>query len=362
MLLDKLSEKLSRKSALTDETQALLNNVKVSNKNKIVKKIATLMLAGAMALAPIGIAACTANCGVINNPTEQTQPNTPGGNTGTNPGGNNDDDKENIIDNLSDITKTVETDSYYRSLGERCRKNNRILDPDMKPIPFKFLRNHGHNVDAYLDGTLDVFASSYIYDDDKNHIYVSVKAENVSTHQYGNYYTNYVLKYPLTNQEYSDYVTLSKNGAIQAFYFIQELDNQKTPEIVNQINVQKETYNKMITEYTKNKNININNYNAFCIDLINFNNDEINISIRGASTSNNSRTLIGNLQITPSSFTQMHTYDNNVLYMGFAERVYFDHLDKYKDSLQNITSFSYGEKFTGTNPYPYELFDNVKNK
>ena len=30
-------------------------------------------------------------------------------------------------------------------------------------------------MDAYLDGTLNAFASSYIYDNDHNHIYVSVK-------------------------------------------------------------------------------------------------------------------------------------------------------------------------------------------
>ncbi len=282
-------------------------------------------------------------------------------NNGANPGVNNDDDKENIIDKLSDITKTVETDSYYRSLGERCMKNNRILDPDMKPIPFKFLRNHGHNVDAYLDGTLDVFASSYIYDNDKNHIYVSVKAENVSTSQYGNYYTNYVLKYPLADQEYSDYVTLSKNGAIQAFYFIQELDNQKTPEMLSKANVAKKTYDKMIEKYP-NTLLNPEKYNSLEVDILALNDNKISMNIRNGSKSNYLKTKIGSLDFRQTEYTKLYKYDNDVYYLVDPVEVFALDFDNYPYSLQDITSFSYGEKFTGTNPYPYSLFDNVKNK
>ena len=283
-------------------------------------------------------------------------------NNGANPGVNNDDDNENIIDKLSDITKTIETDSYYRGLGQKNTNNNYIITQDVMPIPYKFLRNHGHNVDAYLDGTLDVFASSYIYDNDKNHIYVSVKAENVSSSQYGNYYTNYVLKYPLTNQEYEDYITLSKSACIQSLFFIQELDNQKTPEMLSKVNIAKTTYEYMIKSYAKSV-LNPNKYNSIEIDITNLNENMISVSLRGASLKNSYTTAIGfaDLETIPD-YTRVYKYDNDAYYIVDAYQVNVLKRDEYKNSLQNITSFSYGDRFTGTNPYPYSLFDNVKNK
>ena len=340
-------------------------------KNKV---ILSLIFAFIFTFSAFGLAACTINCGAATTPVEQNQSNTDNNvntnnnNTNNNnnsdnnnQSGNNGENEESIIDKLSDITKTIETDSYYRSLGQKNTDNHQYITPDILPIPYKFLRNHGHDVDAYLDGTLDVFASSYIYDNDKNHIYVSVKAENVSTSQYGNYYTNYVLQYPLTDQEYEDYITLSKSACIQSLFFIQELDNQKTPEIVNQINVQVETYKDMITKYSQYKELNQNS-NTIEIDIYTFNINEIEISIRNGSSSNMLNNHIGFIKLEPNKIMAgVEMYDNSVMKLDDANWINYKNLDEYKSSLQNITSFSYGDRVIGTNPYSYDLFDNAKN-
>lgn len=353
MLLQKLNKKLAKNTTLSDETQELLNKVKVSNKNKLAKRLATLALAGAMVLAPLGLAACSANCQGIVVPNNQTQA-TPGGNTNggnTNPGGNTNSNDDKGLE-LSDITKKLMTDDYYLNIAHTILYDSTKTEKNMLPVPYKFLKQHGHDVDAYLDGTLNAFASSYIYDNDKNHIYVSVKAENVSYHEYGNYYTNYVLKYPLTNQEYDEYVYLNKGGYVQGLLFIQELDNQKTPEIVNEINIAVSSYDDMIEDYTLSKNVNLNNYHKVEIDVFTVNKNEIEISVRNSSTANSESNKIGFIKMSPTVTARIETYDNNVNRVGFPERVDYNHQDEYQSSLQNITSFSYGYNIINASPYP----------
>ena len=268
-------------------------------------------------------------------------------------GGNNDSEQE-----FSSVLDKVLNDEIYLNLRNQFSKNNFIIKSnDMLPIPYKFLRDHGHNVDAYLDGTLDAFASSYIYDSDKNYIYVSVKAENVSYSKYGNYYTNYVLKYPLTDQEYEEYIYLRKGYYLQAYLFIQELDNQKTPEIVNKLNIAVDSYNDMIKEFTKWDTVNVKKYNYIDIDIIDFNENEITITSRGASNSNYFINTIGKVKITPTRYTGIHNYEDNVHYLADAYRVKFNHDDEYKSSLQKITSFGDMHKSHSIYRNPYNYYD-----
>ena len=229
-------------------------------------------------------------------------------------------------------------------------------------LPYKFLREHGHNVEAYLNGTLNAFASSYIYDNDKNHIYVSVKAENVSNSQYGNHYTNYVLKYPLTDQEYDEYTNFCKEGFLQGLLFIQELDNQKTPEIVNKINVSKTTYDLMVKEYTDSI-LNVDNYNKMEIDVYKADMESVSISIRESTIANSRKSYIGFVKLDYKLLANPDVYDNDVVYIDSPISVRFD-TDGYKKSMENITSFSYGTTINRSSPYPYDypLYDDRGNR
>ena len=268
-------------------------------------------------------------------------------NNGANPGGNNNDETQEF----SSILDKILTDKYYTDLDYYVRAHSNAITPELKPIPYNFLRNHGHNVDAYLDGTLDAFASSYIYDNDKNHIYVSVKAENVSNSQYGNYYTNYVLKYPLTNQEYEEYTYLCKGEYLQGLFYIQELDNQKTPEMLSKANVAKKTYDKMIEKYP-NTLLNPEKYNSLEVDILALNDNKISMNIRNGSKSNYLKTKIGSLDFRQTEYTKLYKYDNDVYYLFDPVEVFALDFDNYPYSLQNITSFSYGTNIKYANPYP----------
>ena len=269
-------------------------------------------------------------------------------NNGANPGGNNDDNKEKI--EHSKIMDALVQDDYYQDLVTQVWDNHLEIKNNMKPIPYKFLRNHGHNVDAYLDGTLNAFASSYIYDNDKNHIYVSVKAENVSNSQYGNYYTNYVLKYPLTNQEYEEYTYLCKDEYLQGLLFIQELDNQKTPEMLSKVNIAKYTYDYMIEYYPKGDK-NPNKYQNLEVDVYYVDMTKICVSIRGINKSNLSKSTIGYIELSYKKMARPYEYDGDAIYVTDPTSVNYD-IENYYTTIQNITSFSYGTNIKYANPYP----------
>ena len=326
--------------------------------------ILSLIFAFIFIFSAFAFTACSPNCQGLTIPSNQSSGGDSASGSSNNNGGatTGDDKEESIIDKLSNITITIETDPYYRGLAQKNTDNYQYITNDILPVPYKFLREHGHNVDAYLDGTLNAFASSYIFDNDHNHIYVSVKAENVSNSIYGNYYTNYVLKYPLTDQEYEDYITLSKSGCIQSLFFIQELDNQKTPEIVNEINIAVYSYNEMINEYSQSPNINFKNYYQLEIDVYTCNKSEIEVSVRAADVSHKYNTTFGKIKLLPSILTNIYTYDNNVVYISNSDAVNYGNLDEYQSSLQDITSFSYCDRIMGTNPYSYDLFDKVNDK
>ncbi len=293
--------------------------------------------------------ACSPNCQGLTIPSNQSS----GGGSASGGSDSNGGDNEQ---KYSDIVIKLMTDDYYYNIARTILYDSTKVEKNMLPIPYKFLREHGHNVDAYLEGTLNVFASSYIYDNDHNHIYVSVKAENVSYHEYGNYYTNYVLKYPLTNREYEEYVYLNKgingDGYVQGLLFIQELDNQKTPEIVNQINIAVKSYDDMIEQYSSSKNINFNKYYKIDMDIYVFNKNEIEISVRAADVSTKYTTKFGKIKLLPSIFAQVQIYDNNVNYLVEPAEVDYGNLEEYQSSLQDITAFSYGYNILNASPYP----------
>lgn len=337
---------------------------------KHYKFLITLLITFIFIFSAFAFTACSPNCQGLTIPSNQSSGGDSASGSSNNNGTSNnnggattgDDKEESIIDKLSNITITIETDPYYRGLAQKNTDNYQYITNDILPVPYKFLREHGHNVDAYLDGALNAFASSYIFDNDHNHIYVSVKAENVSGNRYGNYYTNYVLKYPLTDQEYEDYITLSKSGCIQSLFFIQELDNQKTPEIVNEINIAVSSYNDMIYEYSQSPDINFKHYYQVEVDVYACNKSEIEVSVRAADVSHKYSTTFGKIKLIPTILTNIYTYDNNAIYVANPSAVHYGNLEEYQSTVQNITAFSHANTLYGTNPYSYDLFDKVNDK
>lgn len=334
-----------------------------------MKKLLVLLLTAACALC-LAFALVSTGCNPTtetnqvqtdNNSTnhQTTNPSTPS--NPTNP--SNPNEIQTDKNKYSSILQTLFSNDYYVKLAYQVMDESRTLTKEMLPIPYNFLREKGKNVDAYLDGTLNAFASSYMYADDLNNLYVSVKAENLSTSTYGNYYTNYVLKYKLTDQESEEYIYLCKDESLQGLLFIQELDIQKKPEILTEVNIAKYSYDRAVEDVPSIVK-NLSKYDKVEIDFGEASIDNITLLIRKSTTQNYNKNTVGKLELDLSQskmWSNPREYDNNVLYYGdplSADYV----LDKYASSMENIIAFGYGQRIKHAVPYDFALYDEAGNK
>jgi len=170
--------------------------------------------------------------------------NTSGGNTsgGNTSGGNNNGGTQTPdYSKHSQILQNVLTDPYYSSLiamdkyhYDTTRTNLHLKNPKYNAIPYGFLENEGYDIDYIKSNKVNSISDMFL---DGNSLYLAIRIETKATQ---NYYTNYVLKYNLTNQEikemnvlFSQLTLKGKTTYIQAPFFIQEMSYLKTPEVVN---------------------------------------------------------------------------------------------------------------------------------
>jgi len=219
--------------------------------NSAVKKVAKLTMAGVLSASILFSTAC----GLINN---KNNNNVNNGNDNENThqtGGNNvvvetpDGDKINIS-NFSQVLQTVLTDDYYKNLVNEgkakqsagilaCSKANKY-----QAIPYGFLEDEGYNIAAIKNDQIACETDVFVIN---NELYIACRVENKASTPY---YTHYVIKYNLSEQELDDLNFLFKelpDGAntyrtisFQAPLFIQELSNQKEAQVLSENHITKD--------------------------------------------------------------------------------------------------------------------------
>lgn len=231
----------------------LIEKLKANN-FEFSKKVASMALAGTMALSSLGLSACK-NENNTNNPgTSTSQPNT--GDNGNSSGSTT---QKPDYSKYSQILQTVLTDNYYQGLiGTDLSYSSGTYaynNQSFQAIPYGFLEDEGFNVKDIKNGNLETTADLYSID---NNLYIELKTEIQSTK---NYFANYVLRYSLTNQEMKEikalFANLSPNKKItyfQAPFFVQELSYQKDPEVVSVAYITKESL-ESITEFFNNEKL-----------------------------------------------------------------------------------------------------------
>ncbi|MDE5721910.1 MAG: hypothetical protein K2I30_04125 [Clostridia bacterium] len=208
------------------------------------KLLITLLAAVATVFGALTFTACNVTGGTTDGDTDKTEPTT----------------------QYSQILQNVLTDSYYAEILDSPEKNSNRITPVYGPTPFKFLQQRGHDVAAYKSGALKAESIAYVKNDDTSTLYLSTRVKNVGN---TNYYTNYILKYNLTKQEYSDLYMLHSEKYMQAGLFIQELDKQKTAVVESETNYTTTTYRNFENLFTYNTDFkNFVDYNQF--DIIDF--------------------------------------------------------------------------------------------
>lgn len=169
-------------------------------------------------------------------------------------GGDDTDPDDPTIDNndptsepeekYSQILNDVLESDYYAELTDMYEAAwNYPITKAHEAIPYAFLSREGFDIQAIKDEEIDCDSVAYIKNDDTSTLYLSTK---VVTDGADPYYTCYTLSYPLTDKEYDDLAMLHQEKYIQAPYFIQELDNQKTAKVISKASITVEAYDGIL--------------------------------------------------------------------------------------------------------------------
>lgn len=208
-------------------------------KGKFARRIATLTLASAMSVCTLsGCFASTTN--------------DPSDNGGNNPGGNGGGNgNQTQTTKYSAILEAVLNDAEYNALIEKLTAGDKQIGTGnyFEPHPYAFLAKQGHNISDIKDDKLNCFTTSYTIGNDKNNLYVTTRVENKSSTPY---YSCYLLKYSLTNQEYDDLKMLHEGEYIQSPLFIQKLSEKKTPSVEYNAKITTSAYDRLLNRIRKN--------------------------------------------------------------------------------------------------------------
>lgn len=234
--------------------------------SKIAKKLCALVLATGMTIAPMALSAC--NCSTPN-PDASTNPpivnpdnggtdiggnnsgsgngnnQTPGNNNGGSNNGGSSNENQIDISKFSTTLQQVLTNPYYNNLIEYDKayfETNQQHYSDItkyySSIPYGFLQEQGYHIESLKNGTLDCHADVYM---DGGDLFIECRAETKAS---TNYYTCYVLKYTLTNQEKNELDILHssldanyKRTYYQAPFYIQQLSYNKPAKIISEKNI-----------------------------------------------------------------------------------------------------------------------------
>lgn len=193
---------------------------------KVYQKIAALVLAGATVAS---LSSCEFLDQFINNPP------TPSGTDIVTPGGGEQ------TNGYSDLLNSLLEDSAANTLINRAREDGRICSSaEFDPHPYAFLQKQGHNVSAIKNGELKCETQTFVKDSEPNNLYMLTYVENAASTPY---YTEYLLKYELTEKEMYDYQMLHEDLYAQTFLINNAISKAKTPTIVSKANITVQAHN-----------------------------------------------------------------------------------------------------------------------
>ena len=276
-------------------------------------------------------------------------------------GGNDTDPDDPTIDNndptpepeekYSQILQDVLESDYYAELTDMYEAAwNYPITKAHEAIPYAFLSREGFDIQAIKDEEIDCDSVAYIKNDDTSTLYLSTK---VVTDGADPYYTCYTLSYPLTDKEYDDLVMLHQEKYIQAPYFIQELDNQKTAKVISKASITVEAYDGLTKSFIDRNNFSTDVYGTdnLEMDFLNFsvNDNTFEVNLRTIpDRGNNTSTMVmivrngqlRNIQLVPALSTanvSTLSYNSSV----FIGPDFYWNSSNYEEFQNNYDSLTY---------------------
>lgn len=307
-LFKKISDKWAQARDLleskTEMVKEKLHNAKETikekfskTKTKIVVRVASLVLTGAMAAS---MASCSFNS-IIDTEVPQKESNSQHetiinqeenqNNPGyTIPGENNNDITHGNNSGENNLTETEQQREYSQALQyvlnnpeynaliaqakrEASNEDHPTYNKYFDSVPYGFFEKQGYNVNALKNETLECFAFPFFKSDEPNNLYVVASAETSAERPY---LTQYVLKFKLTEQQAEEFKWLHKENYLQAFLMVDAYSQLTTPEIVNECKITVRAFNGLSASLGKNVTAKalIDNQNLGSIAMLNFSPEE----------------------------------------------------------------------------------------
>lgn len=174
----------------------------------------------------------------------------------TEPGNTTDPDNSVDTDNSADTDDNSTTyspfltrilnDKSINNLLDRAEADNSLYStPDFDSHPYTFLEKQSHDIAKIKSGEYDCQTKSFILKEEPNNLYIMTIVQTAGTIPY---YTEYMLKYTLTDQEISDYRMLHwDNGHyyVQCAFANDAISATHTADIVSQSKMSVEAHSVM---------------------------------------------------------------------------------------------------------------------
>ncbi len=215
----------------TKENKNLLSRLRMKwHTAKICKAITALTIASVIAL---GSVSCANNNSTNSNNTQNNQTNSSQQDNQNNIWGDNNSNnsQNNEYSKYSKLLQNVMNNQDYKFLINSAKNNSTVYESgEFKGVPYSFLEKEGYDVEPFKTNELSCATYAFELENEQNTLYMMVRAETDAATPY---YTEYILKFKLTEQEMDDYHMLHEGNYIQACFLNNELAKLKTPQILH---------------------------------------------------------------------------------------------------------------------------------
>lgn len=321
-----------------------------SSKGRIKMAVTSLALAASAAF--LALTGCT---------TDTTDPGkNPGTNPGTKPGTNPTEYSQLVTDlaNNEEINALIDQANQDTSL---------FSTPLFDPHPYSFLEKEGLNVEAIKSGDLYCRTVSFVRDDEPNNLYIMTYAESAGVEPY---YSEYMLRYTLTDQEMADYNKLHDEEYIQAVFLNDAISEAKTANVISETKMTVNAHTNLAESLRDNdyyvKNAIGTNYIDILLKDYNTETGLFNVYIF-QNLNMDSNMLAQNKKIVKLQLTQgttKITINNDIFYGPHSSGQYRPYIiseetPTYEDYLNSVVPITF---YSSQGTILNENLDNVKNE
>ncbi|MCD7728615.1 MAG: hypothetical protein LUI60_01710 [Clostridia bacterium] len=279
----------------------------------------------------------------------------------------------------SSIFSTIITSSSYLYTNEQKNTYGSVsgnsyssTSQKYQEIPYGFDDADFNSQKIYND-ELECVSIPYFINGNNNTLYLSVRAEH-DDDSTTSYYTCYILKYTITDKEYSELTQIFSGNTLLMPFYIQELSKQKTATIVNKVKIKVTAYEYMLKYLKNNSELSTDVFGSTNIELdfmyftpqetdhdeqymiINVRSDSAPKKVSSSKASFINDGEIRTITLSPSTLSSVRTYnDEGVIYSSWNVNFIYT-ADDYQND-ENATQITYYYSRSGVNLKSYTPSD-----